>query len=463
MERQGMVGATAGEIVAAVRKGEISPLEVVEGHLAWIAAVDGRLNAFRVVRADEVREEARALARRGDLAELPLAGVPVAVKDNVDLAGCVTANGSAATSREPAAADSGLVARLRAAGAMLIGKTSVPELCLWPWTESAVFGATRNPWNPEHTPGGSTGGGGAAVAAGMAPLALGADGGGSIRIPSSCCGLFGLKPGDGVVPRPPELGSNWLGMSSFGPLATTVADATLLLDVLAGGDGYRRPAPEPGRRLRIGMTAKPPAVGVPLHPEVRAALEEAAAALREAGHTVVAATPPWRQRDALPFLARYFAGVAEDAAGLPEDTLEPRTRAAARRGRLLGRVRPVPDAVPPTVLARYQRWFRDYDLLLSPTLATPPPRIGAFQGKGLDATLLGATRFIPFTPPLNLVRFPAASVPAGRSSEGLPIGVQLAAAPGGEALILAVAAELERLRPWPRHEPLEGLPTTSST
>jgi len=253
-------------------------------------------------------------------------------------------------------------------------------------------------------------------------------------------------------------------MSAFGPLATTVADATLLLDVLAGGDGYRRAAaPEAGRRLRIGMTAKPPAVGVPVHPEVRSALEVAAEALREAGHLVERVAPPWRQQDALPFLARYFAGVAEDADGLPEDQLEPRTRAAARRGRLLGRVRAVPDAVPARTLARFETWFRDHDLLLTPTLATPPPRVGAFQGKGLTVTLLGATRFIAYLPPLNLVRFPAASVPAGRSSEGLPIGVQLVAAPGGEGLILAVAAQLEQLRPWPRQAPLEELPATPSS
>jgi len=470
MDRQGLVGATAVEIVAAVQKGEVSPLEVVEAHLKRIEATDGRVNAFRVVRAEEVREEARALGGRGDLAELPLAGVPVAVKDNIDLAGCSTANGSAATSRDAAKADSELVGRLRAAGAMLIGKTSVPELCLWPFTESAAFGATRNPWNLDYTPGGSTGGGAAAVAAGMAPVALGADGGGSIRIPSSCCGLFGIKPGQGVVPRPVELGSNWLGMSSFGPIATTVADATLLLDVLAGGDGYRRVGSpgmeagrEAGRRLRVGMAVKPPAAGVPVQPEVRAALEVAAEALREAGHAVTAAKPPWRQQDALPFLARFFAGVAEDSAGLPDGQLEPRTRAAARRGRLLGRVRAVPDAVPPKLAARYAAWFGDYDLLLTPTLATPPLRVGALQGKGLTATLLGVTRFIPYTPPLNLVRFPAASVPAGRSSEGLPMGVQLAAAPGGEGLILAVAAELERLRPWPRQAPLEELPATPST
>src|SRR6266487_1554754 len=460
MGGNGLVGRTAVEIAAAVQKGEVTPLEVEEGHLARIAALDGRVNAFRVGRAEEVRGEATALGGRADLGELPLAGVPVAVKDNIDLAGCATANGSAGTLGELAAADSGLVGRLRAAGAMLIGKTSVPELCIWPFTESTAFGATRNPWNLEYTPGGSTGGGGAAVAAGMAPLALGADGGGSIRIPSSCCGLFGIKPGEGVVARPPELGSNWLGMSSFGPIATTVADAALLLDVLAGGDGYRRATPVSvsERTLRIGMAVKPPAIGVPLHPEVRAALEVAAEALREAGHTVTEAKPPWRQQDALPFLARFVAGVAEDSAGLPTDKLEPRTRAAARRGRLLGRVRPVPDAVPAKLLARYEAWFRDYDLLLTPTLATPPLRVGDLQGKGLTPTLLGVTRFIPFTPPLNLVRFPAASVPAGRSSDGLPIGVQLAAAPGGEGLLLAVAAQLERLRPWPRHAPLEPHP-----
>jgi amidase len=475
------VGQTAVGIAAAVRTGEVTPLEVADAHLERVAALDDRLGAFHLVRADQVRAEAVALGDRPDLAELPLAGVPVAIKDNVHLDGAPTRHGSKATPAEPAAADAEPVRRLRAAGALLIGKTSVPELCLWPFTESEAFGATRNPWSLLHSPGGSSGGSGAAVAAAMVPLALGADGGGSIRIPASKCGLVGIKPGRGVVPWPPGV-SSWLGMSELGPLATTVADLGLCLDVLAGevrpeGSGEpRRGAPDgrgragptdgsgttgfravapPDRPLRVGVSAKPAAVGVRVHGEVLAALEATAEALRQAGHRVAAADPPWRNGDATSFLHRVFLGCAEDAEGLPLETLEPRTRAEVRVGRVLRRATPAPDGPPARALARYRAWFDDHDVLLSPTLAAPPLRIGAYHGRGLSRTVLGLTGFMPFTPPLNLVGFPAASVPAGFSADGLPIGVQLAAAPGGEALLLSLARQLEILRPWPRHAPLD--------
>jgi amidase len=448
------VGETAVGIAAAVRSGQVSPAEVLEEHLERIAALDGRLGAFRLLRTEQVRAEARALEGRDDLGRLPLAGVPVAIKDNVDLAGCPTRNGSAATSPEPARADDELVRRMRDAGALLVGKTSVPELCLWPFTESQAFGATRNPWSLDHTPGGSSGGSAAAVAAAMVPLALAADGGGSIRMPASNCGLVGLKPGPGVVPFPPSGGSTWCRMSEFGPLATTVADLGLALDVLAGGDAYRSVAP-PERPLRVGVSARPPAAGVKVHPEVRAALDATAEALAGAGHRVETVAPPWRNGDAPAFLQRVFYGCAEDADRLPMGALERRTRAEARLGRLLRRVRPAPSGPPGRVLARYRAWFADHDVLLTPTLAQPPLRVGAYQGKGLARTVLGLTGYMPFPPPLNLVGFPAAAVPAAVSADGLPLGVQLAAAPGGEALLLSLARQLETLRPWPRHAPLE--------
>jgi amidase len=450
------VGETAVGIAAAVRGGRVSPIEVLEEHLERIAALDGRLGAFRLLRAEEVRAEAKALEERGDLPGLPLAGVPVAIKDNVDLAGAPTRNGSAATSPEPAAADDELVRRLRQAGALLVGKTNVPELCLWPFTEGEAFGVARNPWSLDHTPGGSSGGSAAAVAAAMVPIALATDGGGSIRMPASNCGLVGIKPGPGVVPFPPTGVSTWSRMSEFGPLATTVADLGLALDVLADSDAFRAVAP-PDRPLRIGVCAKPPVAGVRVHPEVRAAMDATAEALAGAGHRVEAAEPPWRNADAAPFLRRVFHGCAEDADRLAWEALEPRTRAEARVGRLLRRVRPAPTGPPRRVLARYRAWFADHDVLLSPTLTQPPLPVGAYRGKGLARTLLGLTAYMPFTPPINLVGFPAVSVPAGSTDDGLPLGVQLAAAPGGEALLLSLARQLETLRPWPRHAPLEPL------
>jgi amidase len=449
------VGETAVGIAAAVRAGRASPTEVLQEHLERIAALDGRLGAFRLLRTEEVRAEAKAMEDRGDLAGLPLAGVPVAIKDNIDLAGAPTRNGSAATSPESAAADDELVRRLREAGALLVGKTNVPELCLWPFTESEAFGISRNPWSLDHTPGGSSGGSAAAVAAAMVPIALATDGAGSIRMPASNCGLVGIKPGNGVVPFPPTGVSTWSRMSEFGPLATTVADLGLALDVLADIDAFRAVAP-PDRPLRIGVSAKPGAVGVKVDPQVRAAMEASAEALAGAGHRVETVGPPWRNGDAAAILQRVFHGCAEDTDRLPWEALEPRTRAEARVGRLLRRARPAPTGPPRRALARYQAWFSDHDVLLSPALAQPPLRVGAYRGKGLARTLLGVTAYMPFTPPINLVGFPAASVPAGTTEDGLPIGVQLAAAPGGEALLLSLARQLETLRPWPRHAPLRS-------
>jgi amidase len=448
-----LAGQTAIELAAAVRERRVSPVEVVEAHLERIAALDQRLHAFQDLRPDEVRAEARVLAGRADLGELPLAGVPVAIKDNLEMAGYPTRNGSLASSEQPAPADDELIRRLRQAGAVPLGKTTVPELCLWPFTETAAFGATRNPWSPEHTPGGSSGGDGAAVAAAMAPLALGADGGGSIRIPASCCGLVGIKPGPGVVPAAAGH-STWVGMSEFGPIGTTVADIALMLDVLAGTDTYRAAA-APAAPLRIATSSASPAPGVKVHPEVERCLQATAEALRSAGHAVLAADPPYKPTDSAPFLQRAFVGGAEEAEALRFDLLERRTRSWVRAGRWLRRSRPPSATGAEALRARFQSWFEQgrYDLLLTPTLATPPLRIGAYQGRGLWPTILGLTRFMPYTPVQNLLGHPAIGVPAGRSSLGLPIGVQLTAPRGAEPLLLGVALQLERLQPWPRHAP----------
>lgn len=440
-----MIGSTALEIAAAVRSGEVSPIDVAEAALARIEA-GKTVNAFCVVRANEVRAEARALAERTDLGQLRLAGVPVGIKDHVDVAGCPTRHGTAASSPAPAAADDELVRRLRAAGALIVGKTTLPELCQGPFTESVAFGVTRNPWNPEHTSGGSSGGSAAAVAAAMVPLALASGGGGSIRIPSSCCGVVGIKPGSGLVPRS---GPGWRGMSELGPLAATVADAALMLDVLADTDRYRHAAVEPDRALRIGVTAVPPIPGVRVDPQVRAALEASARALRDAGHLVEAVAPPWRVRDQPRYIARYFTGSADDADGFAIDKLEKRTRAIVRTGRLLRRLPVALDEIPAATAARFAASFAGYDVLLTPTLTGLPPRAGGWAGAGMIATHTAASRLISFLVPFNLVRYPAMTVPAGRSADGLPIGVQLAAAPGGEGLLISAAAHLERLCPWP--------------
>ncbi|MGC3003068.1 amidase family protein, partial [Streptomyces sp. G35A] len=253
-------GRTAVDIAAAVRDGRVAPREVVAEHLARIERLDGRIGAFRLVRAEAALAEAEELAGRSDLAGLPLAGVPVAVKDNLAVRGESTRAGSAATPDTPAARDHETVARLRAAGAVVVGLTNVPELCVFGTTEG-VHGTARNPWDPARTAGGSSGGSAAAVAAGMVPVALGNDGMGSLRIPAANCGLVTIKPGLGVVPA--DMGDgDWFGMSENGPLATTVEDARLVLAVLAGTEEPAGRAGAGGRRIAVSLRS--PLAGVPV-------------------------------------------------------------------------------------------------------------------------------------------------------------------------------------------------------
>ncbi|CAN5319398.1 amidase [soil metagenome] len=410
------------------------------------------------MRDREVRAEAEALDAREDLRALPLAGVPVAVKDMIDVAGTPTTDGSRAASDAPAATDDELIGRLRGAGALIVGKTRVPEFGLWPFTETEAFGKTRNPWDPGLTPGGSTGGAAAAASAAMAPLALGSDGGGSIRIPAACCGLVGLKPGTGVVPLPGGR-TQARSLVEWGPLGTSVADVSVMFEVLAGLPGRGEVAP-PGRPLRIAASARPPLAGVAVDVAVRGAFQTTARVLSGAGHDVIVAHPPYRPADVAAFLRRFFAGAAERVDQVGTARVEPRTRNAARFGRLLGR-RPLSPQADERVRARFQRWFSDYDVLLTPALARPPIPVGAFEDRGFVATLLGSTRFVPFTGPWNLVGFPAASVPATPLPGDIPAGVQLVAPPSGERLLLSVARLLEQLQPWRRHAPLDPRPSDS--
>jgi amidase len=439
----------ATEMASRVRDRLISPAELVRAHLDRIATLEPALRAFQVVRTEKALTEAAALAGRADLADLPLAGVPVAIKDNVDVAGERTRAGSAATSPAPASADDELVARLRAAGCVVIGKTQLPELAIWPFTEPAFAAASRNPWNRGRTPGGSTGGGAAAVAAGLAALALGSDGGGSIRIPAACCGLIGLKPTPGLVPLAGGRSEHWLGLSAFGPLARTVSDAAVMLDVLAGTTSYANPGP-PGRRLRIAFSARHPLPGAKAAAAVQASLDQAASLLREAGHDVVTGFPGYPPSLGLRFNGRWLAGIAQDAEGLDHNALEPRTRRMARLGaRLSNRVRPA-SADP--FARRAADWFASYDVLMTPTLTRGAVPVGTWAGKGWVRTMLGVANWL-YTPPWNIAGLPAASVPFGQDEDGLPIGVQLVGPRGAESTLLALARQIEQLRPWPQLAP----------
>ena len=441
------VGQTAVEIAAAVRQRRVSPLEVVQDHLRQVEAFEPKVNAFLTIRGEKALAEASGLAARPDLADLPLAGVPVAIKDSVAVAGEPTRLGSLATSPAPAAADDELVRRLREAGCIVIGKTHQPELAIFHFTESNL-GVTRNPWNLDHTPGGSSGGAGAALAAAMVPLAQASDGGGSIRIPAAFCGLFGIKPGPGVVPCAGGLDEHWFGLSEWGPLATTVADAALLLDVLANSDRYRDPRP-PDRSLRVALSTKSPAPGTRADREVRLATEASAEALRRAGHTVVVTDPPYPPSLSLAFLHRFFAGIARDVevTGLRVNALEPRTQAMARIGRYLNRRHPVPKTRGDAWNERFRAWFKDFDVLLTPTTAKPYAPASGWLGKGWIRTVNAGTQQVPFTQAWNVASFPAASIPAGLSADGSPLGTQVVAPRGHEELVLSVCAQLEELRP----------------
>jgi amidase len=444
------VGRTAAEIAAAVREKRAMPRDVVAEHLARIERLDGRVGAFRVVRAEAALAEADEVASRADLAELPLAGVPVAVKDNLAVRGESNRVGSAASPDTPAAEDHVTVARLRAAGAVVVGLTNVPELCVFGTTEG-VHGTARNPWDLTRTAGGSSGGSGAAVAAGFVPLALGNDGMGSLRIPAANCGLVTIKPGHGVVPAGISDG-DWFGMSENGPLATTVEDARLMLAVLADTDTEAAPS-EPAIR-RIAVSLRSPLAGVTVTRPYTTAARDAAGVLIKAGHQVRRADPPYPLSLSTTSLTHWTAGTAVDAQGLDPRLLTRRTRVHAAVGRrFVGRVRAGDSRE--RLRRRLEPFFDEYDVLLTPALARRSPRSVAWDERGWLANIVANTNYSPLTPPWNLTGWPAMAVPFGTLPSGAPTAVQLVGRPGSEALLLEVARQLEELHPWQRTAPLD--------
>jgi amidase len=457
--------AGAARQAELLRSGALRSRELVEGYLERIGRIEPRLNAFRIVyteRALAEADQADARLRAGE--ERPLLGVPVAVKDNVDVAGDITAYGTR-EARGPAADDSEVVRRLRAAGGVVIGKTHLPELAIWPFTESASWGVTRNPWRPDRTCGGSSGGSAAAVAAGLAPVALASDGGGSIRIPAASCGLFGLKPQRGRVSLAP-LAEHWHGLTSFGPLARRVIDAALFLDVVAGpAPGDADVPPQPARpfaeaagddtgRLRVAVSYRPP-IKARMAEAVLGAVRETAELLRGLGHEVVEHEPEYGEtRDQ--FGPRWLRGVYDDSRELIAGTgqLERRSRQMAAVGRI----------TPPSVVARARRkeaelrarlaqTFDSFDVLLTPALAAPPVEAGRWEGRGALRTFIGVANWTPGTAIWNLTGQPAAAVPAGFTDDGLPLSVQMVGRENDEHTLIALAAQLERERPWAERRP----------
>jgi amidase len=456
MDRTDLAFAGVARQAELVRAGEVSARELVALYLERIERLDPQLNAFRVVMDERALADAdQADARRASGDERPLLGVPMAVKDNMHVAGEITANGGRAHGG-PQAEDADLIRRLREAGAVIIGKTHLPELAIIGATESTTFGMSHNPWNTEHTTGGSSGGSGAAVAAGLAAAATASDGAGSIRIPAACCGIFGLKPQRDRVSLAPDR-EHWYGMSVYGFHSRNVADTALLLDLTADQPPERpfaQAAATPPGPLRVAVSLKPSVQGARVDPEVRRGVNETAELLRSLGHEVVEQDPAWGDIGSN-VVPRYLGGIAEEASRVPHrERLERRTKGYARmgapwRGALLERIR----SDEARHAQRLGRLFQDHEVLLTPVTAKPPVEIGRWEGMGALRTVIGQLFTYPFAAPWNATGQPAAAVPAGFTGDGLPLSVQLIGRPDDEATLLSLAAQIEAERPWADRRP----------
>ena len=452
---------SAVEQARLVRSGEVSSVELVELYLERIARLDPQLNAFVTVCEDE----ALAVASTIDSApgDAPFRGVPIAVKDLTATAGIRTTFSSRAYAEYVPQFDTAVVRRLREAGFVIVGKTNTPEFGTVAFTESELNGATRNPWNTELTPGGSSGGAAAALAAGLVPIAHGTDGGGSIRIPASCCGLFGLKPSRGRVSSAPF--GSLEGLSTAGPLARTVEDAAHLLDVLVGyepGDPWWAPPPDrpfaetandPPPRLRVAVTSTPP-IDVKVDAECTAAVTAAAGLLADLDHDVREETPPWREPELFDkFFAVWQVGPTlhpvDDALITPFNrglVAAAKASSAADYGQAVAWL----QAFARQIVA----FWDSADVVLTPTLALPPVPIGwQDEAEGAIAQLYRNTEFTPFTAVANLTGLPAVSLPLQWSSAGLPVGVQAIGPPAGDALLLSLGSQIEDAQPWSHRRP----------
>jgi len=450
-----LVGRTAGALAAAVRGGEVSAREVIAAHLQHLDAVEPRLGAFVAVRRRAALADADAVDARDDGEHLPLAGVPIAVKDVIDVAGEQTRHGSLATSAALAEEDHPLVARLRQAGAVVLGKTRCPELSLW-GTSDDPAATTVSPWDPTRSAGGSSGGSAAAVAAGVVPLAVGTDGLGSVRIPAAACGIVGLRPGSPYLGVELAGTPHWFGMTRFGPMATTVADLRLLLDVLTGVELPRRAAAD--RPLEVAVSWRSPAPGASVSGAWREAVLEAGRLLHHAGHNVVRQDPPYERSMVQAVVARWTQGAGADVTALDLDPelLQPRTRAHVAAGERLAKAAPVDEADATRWRERLTSFFGDHDLLLTPAFARAQPASTAWHTRPWAANIAANLSAYPFTAAWNLADVPAAVVPLWEEG-GRPLAVQIVADVGREELVLEVAERLTEMVPPQRHAPGWGV------
>lgn len=447
--------------------GEIGAVELLQSTLAQIEASQPSLNAFRLLCPETALLDAKQAERKLALGHrLPLLGVPLGIKDDMDLAGEPTAFGCEGTF-EPCSENGEVARRLQAAGAVIVGKTNTPEIGQWPFTEGPAFGETRNPWSAAHSPGGSSGGSAAAVAAGLLPAAVGSDGAGSIRIPAAWTGLVGLKPQRGRVSTWPAPES-FNGLTSYGPLARTVGDAALLLDVLTGnvaGDLHRPPAPEepfavaarrePGP-LRIALGLNVPFSGSPaeLDPLVLEAVRGVGKSLESLGHDVEEVDVPYGLAPGISIIPRSMVGIREWTRRAPDrDRLDPRTRHAARLGLAFRPLLGLAHLAEKAAHRRIGSVFDRFDVILAPTTAQPPLPIGACEGLGSWKTDKRIVAACPYAWPWNVLGWPGLNVPAGFTSDGLPLGAQLLGPANSEALLLSLGAQLEAERRWYERKP----------
>jgi amidase len=464
---QELAFAGPGALAALVRAGQVHPRELVELCLRRIETIDPHTNAFRVTMAEEALAQAEVVAGESPSGGA-LAGVPIAIKDDMPVAGQAMTLG-VKTYGPPQRADAEVVRRLRAAGAIPIGITNVPELTIFPWTASEANGITRNPWDLSRTPGGSSGGSAAAVASGMVPAATGSDGGGSIRIPAACCGLVGMKSTRGRVSMAPAH-EGWLGLGGYGGLARTVRDSALLLDVMRGsggvaGDAHAAPAftgtyvaaaDTPPGRLRVAMSRKlPPGLLGFVSPDQRGAWERTGVLLEALGHEVVERSPSYGLAQ-VEFLQTWLRGIYEESCQvLDRAGLERSTRQMAGAGRVLVPARRRARLISgrAATMARVGRLWDEFDVLMTPGLAkTAIGAEGAF-GRSAPFAVDLAGRFTPFTPIFNLTGQPALTLPAGVGGDGLPLSVQLVGRVGAEDVLYSLAGQIESAAPWASRRP----------
>lgn len=462
MDPEEITFTPATELARLIRERKVSPTELVEHFSARIERINPKLGAYVLVTHEVALEQAKAaeaaLASGADVG--PLHGVPYSLKDLVPTAGIRTTFGSRVFSDHVPAVDAEVYARLEKAGMVMLGKTNTPEFGYLAIGENDLFPVTRNPWDPSRTPGGSSSGAAAALAAGLCAISQGGDGGGSIRIPSSCCGLVGLKPARGRVSLGPYSGERWAGLDTEGPIARTVLDAATLLDVMAGpatGDPYWAPLPDRSfasatlerRRLRIGWCTRVAPGNV--DPEIETAVSEVAELLGRLGHSVRPVKPPLQGFE-VPMQAIVLADAA--ARDIPDPgLLSPVVRVHREQGQKIlagDYLRALTEMN--RLVRRALAFFEELDVLLTPTLTQLPPKIGEFPSSP-EAAGREFIAWLPFTFPFNQTGQPAMSLPLAWSKAGLPIGVQIVGRPADERTLISLGTELEQARPFRDRRP----------